>query len=109
MNSNSDHARLCWRLKRGPRIPAPSDPDAKSFIDWGHHPEDQTYMGAVPPLGLCRNRYCPHSKAEYGLLIRGYCGPCAEIRKRPGRNKRHRVDHFRVRWGSLAGIDRDRL
>lgn len=109
MNSNSEHAAICRKLKAGIKIPEPGDVNAKTFVSWGYHPEDMTYQGLVAPLGACRNRYCPDRGVRHETLTRGYCTPCASIRKPTGRNKYHKVDRSRLGWGSLAGIERDHL
>lgn len=107
MNSNSKHAEICRKLKAGPVIPPPVQGEAATFVSWGNHPEDMNYVEAVPPEGVCKNRYCPDRGARHEKLVRGYCQPCASIRRPVGRNREHRVDRTRVGWGSLAGIDRD--
>lgn len=107
MNSNSEHAAICRKLKAGITIPPPSHRDTKTFVSWGYHPEDMNFQGPTQPDGVCKNRYCPDRGVRHDTLTRGYCEPCASIRKPTGRNRDHKVDRSRLGWGSLAGIDRD--
>ena len=63
---------------------------------------------ASPPEGVCKNRYCPEPPGRQGTLVRGYCEPCASIRKPAGRDPDYECDYDRLAWGSLPGIDRYR-
>ena len=72
--------RRLYKLRQGPIIPPPSYWEKKHF-DWGDHPEDMTYTSDKPPEGACRNRYCPDGRVRHDELVRGYCSPCASIRK----------------------------
>ena len=81
MNSNSRNYYICQKLKAGPVIPPP-DQYRYRWLAPDPHPEDATYSGPVPPQGACRNRYCPDGIAKHEKLVRGYCEPCASIRKR---------------------------
>jgi hypothetical protein len=42
---------------------------------------DENYITPVPPEGFCRNRYCPSGRVTHEALVRGYCEPCASIRR----------------------------
>ena len=61
-----------------------------------------------PPSGVCRNKYCNEEPQRHESLVRGYCEPCASIRKPSGRDPNYEVDYNRLAWGSLPGIDRYR-
>ena len=53
-------------------------------LDMSEHPEDMRYSGSVPPDGVCQNRYCPEPIGKRDDLVRGYCPPCAAIRRPVG-------------------------
>ena len=42
---------------------------------------DENYITLRPPEGFCKNRYCPDGRATHDVLVRGYCEPCASIRR----------------------------
>ena len=50
------------------------------------HLGDMRYSSYEPPQGICKNRYCPEPRARHDDLVRGYCAPCASIR-RPTKTK----------------------
>jgi len=50
------------------------------------HLGDMRYSSHEPPQGICKNRYCPEPRERHDDLVRGYCAPCASIR-RPLKNK----------------------
>lgn len=108
MNSNSRNYYICQKLKAGPVIPPP-DQYRHRWLAPYPHPEDATYSGPVQPQGACRNRYCPDGIAKHEKLVRGYCEPCASVRKRSGRNTSHVVDRSRIGWGSMAAIQREAI
>ena len=103
--------RRLYKLRQGPIIPAPHYHrlGENKFVDWGDHPEDMTYTSEKPPEGVCANRYCPDGRVRHEELVRGYCSPCASIRRPSKRNDDHTVDRSRLGWGSMAGIDTDRI
>ena len=68
---------------------------------------DETYT-VSPPKGVCKNKYCPEGLQRHDKLVRGYCEPCASIRKPPGRDPNYEYDYSRMAWGSLPAIDRYR-
>ena len=69
---------------------------------------DENYITLKPPEGFCKNRYCPDGPKQHSILVRGYCGPCASIRKpNTGRDPGYVMDYERVTWGSLVGVDID--
>ena len=68
---------------------------------------DETYT-LYPPKGVCKNKYCPDRRVRHETLVRGYCEPCASIRKPPGRDPSYEYDYDRMAWGSLPAIDRYR-
>ena len=69
---------------------------------------DENYITPVPPEGFCKNRYCESGRVTHEALVRGYCEPCASIRKpRTGRAPNYEVDYGRVGWGSMVAIDVD--
>lgn len=45
------------------------------------HPGDMRYSSFEPPKGICKNRYCPEPRERHDDLVRGYCVPCASIRR----------------------------
>lgn len=45
------------------------------------HPGDMRYTDVDAPEGVCKNRYCPEDRELQEALVRGYCAPCASIRK----------------------------
>jgi hypothetical protein len=100
--------RRLFKLRQGPIIPPPHYHrlGEKKSDDWGDHPEDMTYASDEPPEGVCKNRYCPHTRNESlgNELVRGYCSPCASIRRSPERNDDHVVDRSKLGWGSMADI-----
>ena len=98
--------RRLYKLRQGPIIPAPHyhKLGEKKFVDWGYHPEDMNYTSDKPPEGVCKNRYCVDGRARHDELVRGYCSPCASIRKPSQRNEDHVVDRSRLGWGSMADI-----
>ena len=57
-----------------------------------------------PPKGVCKNKLCPEPPGRRDDLVRGYCKPCASIRKPAGRDPDYQVDYTRVAWGSIPGI-----
>ena len=61
-----------------------------------------------PPRGVCKNKLCPEEPQRHENLVRGYCEPCASIRKPPGRDPSYEYDYGRMAWGSLPAIDRYR-
>lgn len=103
--------RLLYKLRQGPIIPPPHYHrlGEKQFTDWGDHPEDMTYTSDKPPEGVCANRYCPDGRVSHDKLVRGYCSPCASIRKPVRHKDEHVVDRSRLGWGSLAGIEMDQF
>ena len=66
---------------------------------------DETYT-LNPPKGVCKNKLCPDRRVRHERLVRGYCEPCASIRKPPGRDPGYEYDYERMAWGSLPAIDR---
>ena len=65
---------------------------------------DETYITPRPPEGYCKNRYCPDGAKRHPTLVRGYCEPCASIRrpiKGYERSQRLRGDD----WNSIAMRD----
>lgn len=69
---------------------------------------DENYITLGPPEGFCKNRYCPDGPKIHSVLVRGYCDPCASIRRpSTGRDPDYEVDYDRVAWGSLVGVDMD--
>jgi hypothetical protein len=55
--------------------------DYQKHKDSLEHPEDMRYTDVEPPVGVCKNRYCPEPRARHDDLVRGYCAPCASIRR----------------------------
>ena len=69
---------------------------------------DENYITLTPPEGFCVNRYCESGPTHHDVLVRGYCAPCASIRKpHTGTDPSYVMDYSRVAWGSLSGVDRD--
>ena len=103
--------RRLYKLRQGPIIPPPHYHrlGEKKSSDWGDHPEDMTYTSDKPPEGVCANRYCPDGRVRHDELVRGYCSPCASIRKPVNGKSDHVVDRSRLGWGSLAGIEVDQI
>jgi len=58
--------------------------DYQKHKDSLEHPEDMRYTDVEPPVGVCKNRYCPEPRARHDDLVRGYCAPCASIRRPVG-------------------------
>ena len=54
------------------------------YKDSLEHPGDMRYTDAEPPEGICKNRYCPEPSVQHEDLVRGYCAPCASIRRPVG-------------------------
>lgn len=50
-------------------------------IQWRWDLPDEHYID-VKPEGTCKNRYCPSGGVVHTHLTRGYCDPCASIRKK---------------------------
>ena len=48
------------------------------------HHGDMRYSSHEPPKGICKNRYCPEPRVRHDDLVRGYCEPCASIRRPVG-------------------------
>ena len=42
---------------------------------------DENYITQKPPEGFCKNRYCVDGPKIHSVLARGYCDPCASIRR----------------------------
>ena len=69
---------------------------------------DENYITLTPPEGFCVNRYCESGRTTHAALVRGYCEPCASIRRpNTGTDPSYVTDYSRVAWGSLAGVSRD--
>ena len=92
--------RRLYKLRQGPIIPPPHYHrlGEKKSSDWGDHPEDMTYSSDKPPEGVCANRYCPDGRVRHDELVRGYCSPCASIRRPVVSRTEWRAD--RADWAS---------
>lgn len=66
--------------------------------------QDSNYISFHPPVGWCKNRYCPEGAGPREPLVRGYCAECAAIRLPYWKAGEHEVDYSRVSWGSSAGM-----
>jgi len=92
--------RRLYKLRQGPIIPPPHYHrlGEKKFVDWGDHPEDMNYTSDKPPEGVCKNRYCVDGRVRHEELVRGYCSPCASIRRPVVSKKEWRAD--REEWAA---------
>lgn len=56
-----------------------------------------------PPKRVCKNKYCPEPVGRRDDLVRGYCPPCASIRRPSGEKDPYTFDPSRRSWSQ--GID----
>lgn len=63
---------------------------------------DERYA-VKPPKGVCLNKYCPGEHKRHNKLVRGYCEPCASIRRPADQRDPYEFDPTRRTWSQ--GID----
>jgi hypothetical protein len=79
--SNDEILDLAYEIHDGNGYGDEEVTDENKSVDWGDHPDDMTYTSDKPPEGVCANRYCPDGRVRHEELVRGYCSPCASIRR----------------------------